>query len=479
MRNQSIISYLQGQGLKVIDEDIESKIDLWNSWYVGEVEKVHNYNLHEGKKKIPVKLKSLKMGSRVCQDWADLLLNERVCITCADEYTQEVLTRLIKQSNFYVRGNNLIEAAFAKGGGFFVEYWDGSKTSLKYLTQDFCYPISYDSGRLTEVAFASKKTIAGKKYTYLETHLIDPATGFYVIDNVLLSADGEKLKEVDDDFYEQHNISPKVVTQSSEPLFQMIRPNIANKENFDSVFGTAVFADSLDVLESIDIAYDAHPREIRLGKKRIFAKDSVTNVHINPDTGEETRVFDANDEAFYLIKGDAEDGQAPIIECNMSLRIQELNLELQTQLDILSQKCGFGNNYYRWDGGKVNTATEVISTNSKMFRTLKKHELVLNDAIVTMARGLLYIEALYTGDTQIKYDESITVDFDDSIIEDTAETKRQAASELSLGIISQTEYVKKVYKYDDEQAANFIAKMKEQKAAELAAEPIQKEPEGA
>ena len=202
-------------------------------------------------------------------------------------------------------------------------------------------------------------------------------------------------------------------------------------------------------------------------------------MHINPETGEETRVFDANDEAFYLIKGDTEDGTPPIIECNMSLRIAELNLELQTQLDILSQKCGFGNNYYRWDSGSITTATEVISTNSKMFRTLKKHELVLNDAIVTMARGLLYTEALFTGDKRIKYDESITVDFDDSIIEDTAEIKRQASSEYAMGIISQTEYVKKVYKYDDEQASNFIKKMKEQRAAELANEPIQNEPEGA
>ena len=479
MRNQSIVDYLRGQGLKVIEEDIESKIDLWNSWYIGEVNSVHNYNVYEGKKKIPVKLKSLKMGARVCQDWADLLLNERVQITCADEYTQSVLARLIKQSNFYVRGNNLIETAFAKGGGFFVEYWDGSKTSIKYLTQDLCYPISYDGSRLTEVAFASKKTIAGKKYTYLETHLIDPQTGYYVIDNVLLSSDGKRLKEVDESFYEEHNLIPKVITQSTEPLFQMIRPNVANKEDFDSVFGTSVFADALDVLECVDIAYDAHPREIRLGKKRLFAKDSVTNVHINPETGEETRVFDANDEAFYLIKGDTEDGTPPIIECNMSLRIAELNLELQTQLDILSQKCGFGNNYYRWDSGSITTATEVISTNSKMFRTLKKHELVLDDAIVTMARGLLYTEALFTGDKRIKYDESITVDFDDSIIEDTAEIKRQASSEYAMGIISQTEYVKKVYKYDDEQASNFIKKMKEQRAAELASEPIQNEPEGA
>lgn len=378
MRNKSVIEYLKSQGLKVIDENIESKIDLWDSWYKGNVNNVHEFKVYEGKKSIKCKLRTLKMAARVCQDWADLLLNERVDISVSDEYTQQVLNRLLKQSNFYVKGNNLIEAAFAKGGGFFIQYWNGKKTTQKYITQDYCYPITHDGSRLIEAAFASRKTIAGKKYTYVETHLLNDE-GCYVIDNVLLSEDGSKLKEVDTDFYETHGIDQKIVTDSTEPLFQQIRPNIANKDDFDSVFGTSVFADALDVLEGCDVAYDAHQREIKLGRKRIFAKDSVTNVHYDLETGEAHKVFDVDDEVFYILPGDTDDGKAPIIECNMSLRISELNAELQTQLDILSQLCGFGNSYYRWDNGNVTTATQVISSNSKMYRTLQKHELVLTE----------------------------------------------------------------------------------------------------
>lgn len=482
MRDQLVIDYLKSKGIKVIDEDISSNIDIWTQWYKGNVDKVHEFYTYEGKKKLKNKLKSLKMGSRVCQDWADLLINERVDISVNDEYTQKVLNRLLKQVNFYVKGNNLIEASFAKGGGYLIQYWDGKKTNQKYITQDYCNPITYDGARLVEAAFSSKKVIAGKKYTYIETHLLDE-NGFYVIDNVLLTNDSNKLKEVDESFYEKHGIQMKVETKSKEPLFQCIRPNIANKNDLDSVYGTSVFADALDVLECIDIAYDAHHREIKLGKKRIFAKDSVTNVHIDAETGKEHRVFDPNDEAFYLLKGDMQDGQPPIIECNMTLRIEELNKELQTQLDILSQLCGFGNGYYRWENGNVTTATQVISSNSKMFRTLKKHEGVLNDAIVTMTRGLLYIESLYTQDNKIKYDEEITIDFDDSIIEDTSEKKRQATADYNMELISKAEYFRQVYNMDEQQAIDYANRMIEERANELKLEmslsSVIDEPQGA
>ena len=476
--NKNIVDYLKGQNIKVIEEDIESKLDCWKQWYIGKVDGFHEYAIFNGKKKNKKRRKTLNMPALICHDWADLLLNERVCITVDDDYTQEKLNVLLKQVNFYVKGNNLIEYSYGIGGGFFVEFWDGTKTNEDYIGQDMAYPITFDTGRITEIAFASKKTIAGKEYTYLQTHLLDD-NGFYVIDNVLLDTKGNRLKEVDAEFYEEHGIIPKWETGSKIPLFQMIRPNTANKERFDSAFGTSVFSNAIDAFKSCDAWYDAYYIEIILGKKRIFAKDSVTNYNIDKDTGEQIPVFDANDDVFYILPGDTEDGKAPIIESNMELRVAALDQALQTQLNVISQLCGFGANGYKWDNGSVSTATQIISENSKMFRTLKKHELVLNDAIVDMARGLLFVEQQFTGDKRIKTDASITVDFDDSIIEDTAEIKRQAMTELNMGLISTAEYFRRVNKLDKEQSEKFVAEMMEEKAKELELSPIVEEPEGA
>ncbi len=466
--DRQVIEYLKRQSIKVIEEDIEQKLDTWRDWYKGKVETFHNYKVYQGKKRINLDRKSLGMAARAAQRWADLLINEKVEININDEYTEERLHELLHAVNFYVRGNNLIETAFAIGGGFFIQYWDGEKTAQKYVMQDYFYPISYDSGRLTEAAFSTRKHIDGKEYVYLETHLLDDK-GEYVIDNTLLKNEGGALEEVSAAFYEEHQIIPKWETHSKSPLFQMVRPNVANRDSFNSPYGQSIYSGAIDILKVIDTIYDSYYKEFLLGKKRIFVKDGVSNINFDKTTGETIEVFDPNDEVFYRLPGDEND--PPLTESNPALRTGDHNLALQTQLDCLSQAVGFGSNGFKWEAGAVSTATQIISENSEMFRTLKKHEALIRDAIINMVKGLLYIEATFGADKKLKLDADITVNFDDSIIEDTAEIKRQAMLEYNAGLIDAIEYYMTVYKMTEDQALEWRQRMLDR------AEPIEEEPE--
>ena len=463
-----VIEYLKRKQVNVIEEDIEQKLDTWKDWYKGKVETFHNYKVYQGKRKINLERKSLGMAARACQRWADLLLNEKVEINVSDEYTEEKLQDLLHSVNFYVRANNLIETAFAIGGGFFIQYWDGEKTAQKYVSQEFVYPITYDSGRLTEAAFSTRKHIGGKEYVYLETHLLNDK-GEYVIDNAFLRSEGGALAEVKPEFYVQHNIIPKFETHSKSPLFQMVRPNVANRDSFNSPYGTSIFSGAIDILKVIDTIYDSYYKEFLLGKKRLFVKDGVANLNFDKATGETVEVFDPNDEVFYRLPG--EEGDPPLTESNPELRTGDHDAALQTQLNLYSQAVGMGGNAFKWNDGGVATATQIISENSEMFRTLKKHETLLAGAIVAMARGLLYIEATFAGDGQIKLDADITVNFDDSIIEDTGEIKRQAMLEYNAGLIDAIEYYMTVYKMTEDQALEFQARMIAR------ALPVEEEPE--
>ena len=483
--DQQVIAYLKSKSLSVIsNEDIATKMEVWQQWYKGCVDKFHKYKVYSGKKQLELERKTLNLPAKVCQRWADLLLNEKVEINASDEYTQLKLNHLLKQVNFKVRGNNLLETAFAMGGGFLIQYWDGEKTNQKYITQEYMYPITYDSGRLTEAAFASKKTIDGKTYVYLETHLKDEQTDAYVVDNALLKANEEKLGdggglvEVDEAFYEEHGIIPKWETGSLTPLFQRIAPNVANRDDFNSPWGTSVFSGAVDIFASCDAIYDSFYKEFLLGKKRIFVTDGVANINYvqNGDKTEQVEVFDPNDEVFYRIP-EMDDGTPPIQPVDMALRVGDHTTAIQTQLNLLSQSVGFGSDGFKWDVGGVTTATQVISQNSEMFRTIKKHEAMLEDALIDMAKGLLYVEAVFGGDNAIKLDAEITVDFDDSIIEDTAEIKRQAMLELNVGLISKAEYYRQVYKLGDLQALEYEQKMLAEIVAEMQAIPVQEEPE--
>ena len=48
--DRQVIDYLKRQNVKVIEEDIEQKLETWRDWYKGKVETFHNYKVYQGKK---------------------------------------------------------------------------------------------------------------------------------------------------------------------------------------------------------------------------------------------------------------------------------------------------------------------------------------------------------------------------------------------------------------------------------------------
>lgn len=455
--DKKVINYLKSKSINVLsNSEAEGLMEIWRQWYKGKVDKFHKYKVYTGKRKLEQERKTLNMGAEACQKWADLLLNEKVQIHTSDENTTALLDRLLNQVNFYIRGNNLIELAFALGGGFFVQYWDGNKTAQKYITQDKALPISWNSGELTEVAFVSNKIINRKRYVYIETHLLDD-NGNYVIDNILAEENnnGSALVEAPKDVYNRINLEQKWETNSPKPKFQMIRPNVANKVDFDCPYGTSCFSGAVDVMKTIDCIFDSYFNEFILGRKRIFVKDGMARVQQN-ENGEDVEVFDPQDAVFYQLPD--EDDTEAIHESNPQLRVAEHTEALEKQLAVFSRKCGFGSDGFKWENGSVTTATQVISENSDEFRTLKKHEIILNQAITAMCFGLLEVEASNSG---ISYPEdlTITVDFDDSIIEDTGEQQRRSLIELQNGVIDRVQYLIETRKMSEEEALNFIAKI--------------------
>lgn len=124
----------------------------------------------------------------------------------------------------------------------------------------------------------------------------------------------------------------------------------------------------------------------------------------------------------------------------------------------MSSKCGFGENHYRFDSGSIATATQVISENSTLFRTIKKHEIILESALVELCRILLRLgnSAMNAG---LNEDVEISVDFDDSIIEDKAADFARDMQLLSAGILNDWEFRAKWLNEDEETAKAALPKM--------------------
>lgn len=394
-------------------------------------------------------------------------MNEKVQITLEGQKEQDFIDLVLTENNFTVKANEMQELKSALGTVAYVPRVIGQEISesgdivpgnasgivLDYVTIENIYPLSWQNGYISECAFSSDVTRGGKDYLYLQIHRRED-NGNYVIENRIYRYDNEQLADeqlVNVKGFE--NIPPVVHTGSDKRQFVIDRPNIANNVNYLLPTGIAIYANAIDVLQGVDIAYDSYVNEFKLGKKRIMVKPSAAQYL------DGTPAFDPDDVVFYVMPEDTEDG-AVVTPIDMTLRTAEHNTGIQDQLNILSSKCGFGETYYRFDGGSVATATQVISENSTMFRTIKKHEIILEHALTELCRVLLRL-----GNTAMNagLDENveISIDFDDSIIEDKQTDFSRDMQLLSAGIMNDWEFRMKWMNEDEETAKAALPKMQD------------------
>jgi A118 family predicted phage portal protein len=448
---QEVIKYLKTIGYEV-DESMYKYINVWYEWFKGKVESFHSYMHYNGITYSKKERYSLGMPKKICESWADLLLNEKVWVT-VDEADQDMVNALLEDVNFRTQANQLIEKSFALGTGAFVEYKNFLSTpKVNYLIAPMIFPLRNENGEVVDCAFASYK---GKNTYYVQIHTLQD-NGSYKITNKYFSYNPQ-TKEIKNTPVSIIKTIMKPAFTSRVKLFQLVFPNITNNIDMFSSMGLSVYANAIDQIKTVDLVFDSFKNEFELGKKRVYVKTGAINVKIS-ETGETIPIFDENQTEFFAIPGDDEDGKDLVTESDSDLRVTEHVDGLDTSLNILSDNCGFGSDYFSFKDGKVYTnTTQVISTNSKLYRTLKKHELVIGPSIVGLVKGLIYLKTgkIYTGD--------ITVDFDDSIIQDTDAIKKQAQLEVNMGLRDAIEYYQTVDGLTEEQAIEYYNKIQARK----------------
>ena len=429
-----------------VRNDMQTYIDQWNSWYKGNVKSFHNYFIYNGNRKIKQKRFTLNMAKEISEDWSDILWSERCEISLKDEKSQEVFNDIADSLDLTSVINQTIEKSGALGTEAIVlsvydiiQSDDGivldtsnAKVRLDVVDVNNIYPISWNNKEITECAFASVEYIDGKKYSVLSVHVIGD-NGDYIIHNHLFRDDNGNLTEIETD-----DTLKDFDTQSNIKWFSIFRPLLTNNLFSDSPFGIPHYANAIDNLKAVDYSFDALKNEIVDGRKRIFARADMFNY----DNGEQKLTFDPNDTTVYqLPKGATKDD---LIQSDTdTLRTAQQIETLNTQLNILGSKVGFGENHYHFDGTNLSTATAVISSNSKLFRRKKKLEIGYESSIYDLVSAICYIYNEIMKEP-LNYEE-ISIKFDDSIIEDKEAESDRAMRELSAGVLSKEEYREKIY----------------------------------
>lgn len=447
--NKSIITYLQGLGVRTVAVDYRTHIDNWIDWYRGKVEQFHKYTVYNGIQKIGVERASLDMAKTVAEDWANLLLNERVQISTEQPADQERLDELLQVNRFAVEGNRTVEMAFATGTGGFSQYKDAEGIPrIDYHAANCIWPLAWVGSRITECAFSSVDVRDGKKCLYLRIYSKGPG-GTYWIRNRWLDYDSGKETAAPE------GVQADVDTGMQTPPFQIVTPNLANNIDTTCPMGIAVFANAIDALKGVDATFDSFRNEFILGRKRLMVPASMTKIQMTKD-GDAAPIFDPTDMVFTAYQPN--DGQTDgFHDLSPEIRAEQHLTGLRTQLNVLSFKCGLGTGRYEFEqSGGVRTATEVISEQSDLYQSLQKHALVLRAALVGLAQALLEMDGRGVVE--------VSVTFDDSIIQDKSTIRTEAREEVSSGLMSKFWYLTKVRGMSEADANDELARIRGEKS---------------
>lgn len=445
-----------------VKDAIKSYITQWKSWYRGDVKAFHNYYIYNGQKRVTKKRFTMNMAKEINEDWSDILWSEKCKINMKDDNSQKEFDKLVDELNLYVIINQSIEKSGALGTcGTVVSVYDivenedkmvldvsNAKTRIDIVDVDWIYPLTWNNKEITECAFGSVEYIKGKKYVICSVHRLNEQ-GNYVINNHLFADNNGNLSEITDELTQA-----EFDTKSNIKWFSIFEPLLTNNLFDNSPFGIPHYANAIDNLKAVDLSFDALKTEIKDGRRRTFVRAEL----LNYDNGTQKLTFDPEDTDIYVLPSGATKDDL-IQNDTGELRTTQQIDTLNTNLNILSNKVGLGDNFYTFDGANLTTATAVMSSNSKLARRKKKLEIGYESSIYDLVKAVCYASTEF-GSYNINT-EDMAIKFDDGVIEDVEAMSIRALREYNADLISGVEYRMRIFGETEEVAQEKIKEILE------------------
>jgi A118 family predicted phage portal protein len=401
---------------------------------------------------------TLNMAKVACAEMAGLVLAE-----APDVKASPLVLDLIRREKLWDNARKSLEYQGALGGQVFKLMINDGQIGLDFVKANNFIPLSWDSAQVNEAAFIDRRVINGETLIRIETHR--KATGMelesggnfsgYVITNLVFEEKSKSDRRLD---LFGPNVMPEVYVQTEKPLFAYCRNPEANNVDPESPIGISLYANAMDTLQALDFAFDGFKTEILMGRQRIALPSSVMRGYIDKDTGNKKLGFDPTDEAYIRLEGDDADKFKPT-DLTGQLRSEQWKNTIQTLLDIFAVQTGFSAGYFSFDGASVKTATEVISNNSKTYKTMQAYQDNLAEALrhvfdVANELGLLYnIRGAAAVETAII--------FDDSVIESRDARAAYWSNLSALGMVDQITALMKIHGINEAAAETMAQKISE------------------
>lgn len=412
----------------------------------------------------------LNLSKAVCSELAQMVWTDQtdVCITTngltlkdgKTDPLSDFVHDVFAKNNFSVKTGELIEQAAALGGAAFKSWVDmkhgAPRQQIGYCIADQFIPTEWDNAEIYSGVFISRRAKGGYYYTRLEWHKWDGQN--YVVTNELYRAEQKKegAKEAQDilgyrwplaDIYPDLD-EETVIKGLEHSLFAYFRTPTANNVDDNSPLGVSIYANAMETLHALDICFDSFVREFRLGKKRILVPVRMVKTVMDPETGEMRRYFDANDETYEALSTDDPDS-LKIQDNSVSLRVEEHVAAMNAFLNIFCLQVGLSAGTFSFDvKSGLKTATEVVSENSKTYKTVKNFQNMLIPAIRRLVDNIIATAILYdlswNGVPVAQLAEpgyEVSVMMDDGITQDRQTNINEGITLVGAGLMSKKTFL--------------------------------------
>lgn len=438
------------------DEEAYSRIMRAKEIYSTLVPDWHNITFYTSARMAKQRtMKRLGMGKVIANEMASLIFNEKVQISVSTKGTQQdapdvakdYVKEVLDGNNFYEQFQRYLEYAYALGGMAVKVYSHKGKVKLSYADAGSFIPLSFDNGRIDEALFINEEQKNGKYYTLLEWN--EWEDDVYVITNELYESEqADKLgRKVSLDTLYEGMQERTPIRNLRRPMFVYFKPNTANNVDLHSPLGISLYENSHDVLWGIDYLYDVFVNEFKLGQRRI-AVDASMIKPIPTFDGEHELRFDPEETVFTALGLGSEQG---VTDLSVDLRTDDIVSGINALLELLAMQTGFSSGTFTFDGKSVKTATEIVSENSKTYRTKNSHEILVEKGIQDLITTIIDVARMigaYKGVADIE----VKVDFDDSIAESRDDNYKYYSSAFKDGLMPGVEAIMRIFKLTQKEA---------------------------
>ena len=485
VQQKSLSSITDDPRIKVPAEEYE-RINKAKRYYQDNLPKV-KYWTTKGEQKRD--LNSLNVLKSASQALASLMFNERCSIKVNDAALQNLLDEIFKENDYYLDQETHLEMWIALGSGVIRPYVENDKIKLSWANATEIYPLEANTTKVDQIAISRRLQKVENNnavyYTLLEFHQWGNWTTDeqgrkyrpYIITNELYrSGDPNTIGEqVPLDYVDEYAglSSTTTINYLEKPLFAFYRNAGANNKNLVSPLGIGLCDNWFSTVDDINMVHDGFEWEVKTGYRRVSIPRSwvrrQTNMNGHQIPEDQQYFWDPDDAVFVPVN--SEDDTSSFKDLSINIRNEQYEGAMDFFLRELENDLRLSPGTFTVTPSGVQTATEVVTNNSKTYQTRSSYLTMLEKTIDQLVYAIAELlqngdlwsdgKARWNGDLDSLV---ITPDFNDGVFVDQEAQRSADLQAVQASVMPKIQFIMRNYDLSEEEAQKWLQQIQDEQS---------------